>query len=253
MMTGLDDVAFATFLLFCRIGGCMMLAPGLSSRRIPMQFRLLLAVAMALGLSTLLAGEIVRQSAPMTAEDRLAAIVAELAAGVVIGLLARLFILAVEFAATAGAAAFGLAGIPGVPLDELESGSPLATLASLAATALIVMANLHAELIRAVIDSYTVFPAGLIRDPHRLSSDLLETLSQTTILSLRLAAPFLAYGIIVNMALGLANRFAPQVTVYHATTGLVMIGGMGLFWLIAPDWLALILDTYGSWLSATGS
>ena len=252
MTPAIEQFAFAVFLLFCRIGGCMMLAPGLSSRRIPMPFRLLLAVALAMGLSALVAGDIGRQVAAMTADEKLAAIGAELTIGAFIGFMARLFILAVEFAATAASSAIGLAGIPGVPLEDAETGSTLATLAGLTAVALIVMANLHVELIAAVIDSDQVFPLGSLQDVGRLSDGLLQTLSETTGLALRLAAPFLAYAIIVNMALGLANKFAQQVTVYHATTGLVMIGGIFAFWLIAPDWFATVAESYGSWLADGG-
>lgn len=252
MTLAIEQLAFSVFLLFCRIGGCMMFAPGLSSRRIPMPFRLLLAVALAAGLGALVADEMNASVAVLTAEERLAAIAGELASGAFIGLLARLFVLAVEFAATAAATAIGLFGIPGIPLDDTETGSPLATFAGLSAVALIVLTDLHAELIGAVIDSYRVLPLGAVIAGIDFEPDLLRTLSETTNLALRLAAPFLAYGIVVNSALGLANKFAPQVTVYHATSGLVMLGGLLLFWLVAPDWFGMFLENYAGWLSAGG-
>ncbi|WP_204283858.1 flagellar biosynthetic protein FliR, partial [Klebsiella pneumoniae] len=40
----------AAFLAFCRVGACLMLMPGLSSIRLPMQIRLFAAVAVTVGL-----------------------------------------------------------------------------------------------------------------------------------------------------------------------------------------------------------
>ena len=38
------NVILATFVLLCRIGACLMLAPGVSNSQIPMQIRLFVAV-----------------------------------------------------------------------------------------------------------------------------------------------------------------------------------------------------------------
>ena len=44
----------ATFVLFCRIGTCLMLMPGFSSSRVPARIRLFLAIAITLVLAPLL-------------------------------------------------------------------------------------------------------------------------------------------------------------------------------------------------------
>ena len=59
-------------------------------------------------------------------------------------------------------------------------------------------------------------------------------------------------GVIVNFALGMGNRFAPQVSMYHSTTGLVMLGGFLLLYLIWMDWGILFMDAYRSWLVEGG-
>jgi len=52
------SAVFGTLVLFCRIGGCLMIAPGLSSSQIPAQIRLLVAVAVTLALAPLLLGDV---------------------------------------------------------------------------------------------------------------------------------------------------------------------------------------------------
>ena len=44
MIGGLADSVLATFIVFCRIGGCLMLVPGFSSVNIPVQVRLFVAI-----------------------------------------------------------------------------------------------------------------------------------------------------------------------------------------------------------------
>ena len=46
----LETPLLAAFLAFCRIGGCFLFMPGLSSVRVPMQVRLFAAVAATLAL-----------------------------------------------------------------------------------------------------------------------------------------------------------------------------------------------------------
>ena len=52
---GLQGFVFALFLIFCRIGTCLMLMPGFSSSRIPAQVRLFLSFAITLALSPIIA------------------------------------------------------------------------------------------------------------------------------------------------------------------------------------------------------
>ena len=50
--------AIGAFVLFCRIGGCLMLAPGFSNTQIPTQVRLFVALAVTLTLTPLLLGRV---------------------------------------------------------------------------------------------------------------------------------------------------------------------------------------------------
>jgi flagellar biosynthesis protein FliR len=243
---------FSIFLLFCRVGGCMMLAPGLSSVRIPIQIRLMVAVGIVLAISPILIPQVIEQISRMGDGERPLAIGAELLTGAMIGMMARLFFVALQGAATAIWSVIGLAGIPGIPLDELEAGSPLATLVSSAATVVVLSLGLHIEMIRAVLDSYQVIKLGALVEPAVLATNFMALLAETSLLMLRLTAPFIVYGLAVNTALGLANRFVQQISVYHATTGAVMLGGLFLLYLMFNDWMALFVGSYQGWLGQGG-
>jgi flagellar biosynthesis protein FliR len=83
--------AIGAFVLFCRIGGCLMLAPGFSNAQIPTQVRLFVALAITLTLTPLL---LERVPAAALGDDpilTLRMIAVESLVGGMIGVLARLF------------------------------------------------------------------------------------------------------------------------------------------------------------------
>ncbi len=252
MMEGFDSQLFAVFLLFCRIGGCMLLGPGFSSPRVPVHIRLFSALVLTAAISPLLTAEIAQLMRATPEGQIVLLIIRETVIGAAIGLMARFFILALQFSATAVSNFIGLAGIPGVPLEEGDTGSPLATLVSSAAIALFFTLGLHLELIMAVIDSYRILKPGDNFPISALTTSMLTVLSETWLLALRLAGPFLLYAVTVNFALGLGNRFAQQVSMYHATTGAVILGGFLLLYLMWMDWSLAFVAAYESWLVSGG-
>lgn len=252
MTDPLSSHLLALFLLFSRVGGCLMVAPGLSSPRVPVQVRLFVAFGVAAAMSPMVITDLQNTLAGLPQEQQAMLIPRELAIGLFIGLLARCFVLALQFAATAISNFIGLAGIPGIALEEADTGSPLATLASTAAVTIIFALGLHIELLRALLESYAVLPLGGALSAEVLLNQLLRTLAETWLLALRLAGPFLLYGVTVNVALGLGNRFAQQISMYHATSGVVMLGGFLLLYLIWADWALVFADAYRAWLLEGG-
>lgn len=252
MTEAIETNVFGLVLLFCRIGGCILLAPGLSSPRVPVQVRLFAAVGIAAALSPLILDEILGQIMDMPPSARFFLILQETAFGALVGLMARCFFMALQFAATAISNFIGLSGIPGIPLEEGDTGSPLATLASTAALAIVFSLGLHIELLKAVLESYSVVPVGRPITAESALFNLILTISETWLLALRLIGPFLLYGVVANLAIGLGNRFAQQISVYHATTGAVMLGGFLLLYLMWMDWILVFISAYGSWIADGG-
>ena len=251
-MAGVKDQLFALALLFCRIGGCLLFAPGLSSPRVPVQVRLFAALALTPALAPLLQGEVMKALAALPRAEHVYLIFTETLTGSAIGLMARFFLLALQFAATAASNFIGLSGIPGVALEEADTGSPLATLVSSAAVMMIFVMGLHIELLKALIESYQVIVPGAGLPMKALARNLTTAVAETSMLALRLAAPFLVYGVIVNFALGLGNRFAQQLSVYHATTGVVILGGFLLLYVMWMDWMLAFTGAYQAWLVEGG-
>lgn len=251
-MQTFEEQIFSLFLQFCRIGGCLLFAPGFSSARVPVQIRLFAALALTAALSPLLQEEMVKVLGRVPRDQQVYMILTELLIGSAIGLMARFFFLALQFAATAISNFIGLAGVPGVPLEEGDTGSPLTTLVSSAAIMIVFAMGMHIELLIAILDSYRVLEPGQPLAMQALTVNLMDVVSETSALALRLSAPFLIYGVIVNFALGMGNRFAQHLSVYHATTGVVILGGFLLLYAIWVDWILVFTSSYQAWLIRGG-
>jgi hypothetical protein len=113
------ETVLLVFLLFCRIGGCLMLMPGTSSARVPVQVRLFIALAVTLALTPLLEPTLRAGLANKPSSVALLLIISEIVTGALIGLMGRVFFQALQFMASAAAMFIGFGTMPGT-LRALE-------------------------------------------------------------------------------------------------------------------------------------
>ena len=239
----------AAFLAFCRIGACLALAPGFSSPRIPMRARLLMSLGLSVAFSPLLLDD--RKAFPTigTSADLALAIGSQLFLGFLLGLTSRLLISALESLMTAVSMSIGVTSTFAGRMDENESLPELASLVVFSATALIFMTDLHWTIVRAMIDSFDAFPLKARLDGDVALSHIVRTLSFAFPLTLRIAAPFIVFGIVVNVAFALINRAAPQIAMYFISVPFVIAGGFLLLYVNWNDMLEVFVSGFAFWLS----
>ena len=244
-MTG-ASIAFATLLLFCRIGACLMMAPGLSGGQIPTQVRLFVALGATLALAPFLLGE-ARFGEPGPIE-MVRLIACELLTGATIGTLARLFFSALETLAYTAASLLSLANPFGVEFDTNHQTPPLATLITLGATTMIFVADLHWQIVIAIVNSYRAVPFGAAFDARRSLTEIGGVLGQSFLVAVRVASPFFLYSVIVNFALALVNRVTPQIAIFFLAPPFILAGGIGLLYFTIRGQVAEFMAAFSSWL-----
>ena len=243
-------IVLGTFILFCRIGACLMLMPGFSSSQIPVQVRLFLALAVTLTLAPLLISHVPAQA---LGEEPIAAVQyigAELLIGGAFGMLGRLFLLALETMATAAAMAISLSNPFGVMAEETAPLPPLVSLITIAATALIFVSDLHWEIFRGLAASYDAIPITGSFNANFSLLQLAKMLSETFQIALRISSPFIIYSVIIQIAVSIINRVTPQVSIYFLSTPFVIIGGLLLTYFTIKSYLDQFVVGLFSWLSA---
>lgn len=244
-VAGLENLILAAFLAFCRIGGCFMLMPGLSSVRVPMNVRLFVAVAASFALLAHLWDQI----APFV--DRRPAILlpmifSELMIGAVIGLVARFYVLALQFIGAAIAMLSGFGATPGIAIEEPDAQSPVGAMISLSALLLLFIFNFHHQIVAALVNSYRVAPVNVLFDPRSALTDLADTIAESFLVILRLGSPFIAYAILVNLATGFINKLSPQVPVYFISMPFVIAGALVLMYFSFPTMVSLFAHGFAA-------
>lgn len=243
-----EATILAAFLVFCRIGACLMLLPGYSSVRIPSQVRLFIAIAVALAVSPRLMPQLVPLVRDAADDVRIAMMAGELFNGLLIGLLGRVFMIALQFSGSIVANAIGMGQTLGVPMEEQEAVPALVSLITLTATVMIFSLNLHAEIVNALIASYKAIPVEMGFSIRSGLNSLVDNLDETFKLCLRIASPFIVYAVVVNFAIGLANKMTPQIPVYFISLPFVLAGGLVLLGFSIGDFLTLFLDGFRAWV-----
>ena len=239
-------ILFTVFLLLCRIGGCLMIAPGVGNAQIPMQIRVFVAVGATLALTPMLYDRAAPADHDPLGMTKL--IVSELLTGAALGLLARLFFSALETLSFAAATLLGLANPFGVEVDQSQSLPPLASLIALGATALIFVADFHWQIVIAIVDSYRTLPVGGIFDSRRSLADAGNVLGQSFLIAARVASPFFLYSVIVNFAVALINRVTPSIAIFFIAPPFVVSGGLALLYFVIRGQIAQFMGAFSAWL-----
>lgn len=238
-----------TFLIFCRIGGCLMIMPGFGSSRVPAQIRVFLAVSVTLALAPILIpvveGDLSKATVPTIGQ----LIASETLTGVVIGIMARIFFLALQFMGTAVGMLIGFSGNADPPVDEAEPAPAVATLLTLTATVVLFAAGLHVEVMRALAASYSVLKVTDLFDPRFALSKVTDAAADSFLLIVQLTSPFLVYSLILNFLFGILNKLTPVIPVYFISAPFLLAGGLLLLYFTFSEALTLFISGFQMFLA----
>jgi flagellar biosynthesis protein FliR len=242
----IDDpqgTVLALFAIFCRIGSCFMVLPGFSSARIPVMLRLMLAVAISFSLAPILWNTVYpKVSDP--GSTYISLVFVEGIIGIVFGMIARFFVLGLEFTGTVITMMVGFSAPPAADVLEDGSQNQLTNMISFAGLLVLFIMDFHHVLILALADSYRTVPLGGVFEARRALVTLTDTLSQTFMVMLRLSSPFIVYGFLFNMAIGFVNKMSPQMPIYFISTPFIIMGGLFLFYFGVISMLHLFAEAF---------
>lgn len=244
------NTVLAVFLIFCRVGGCLMVVPGFASAYVPARVRLFIAVAVTLALSPLFLPAVEARLGDGAPATMFSLIVTETMTGFVIGFIGRIFFAALQFIGSAATQAIGLSAMPGTVVEDDGQQPSIATLFTLTATTLLFVMGLHWEILRGLMDSYDVMPPGQGIGVRLALTDMTDQLTEAFLLAVRIGSPFLVFSLIVNFAVGITNKLTPQVPVFFIAMPFVTAGGLILLFFVVKDFMLGFMAAFGAWLAA---
>lgn len=224
----LPALAVTFILMFARLGTMTMLMPGIGERGIPMRIRLVIAL-----LLTLVMLPIYRASYPTVPMANFGPIVAlliqEVIVGAVLGMTARLTLSALEVAGATIAHQMGLGFAMAVDPNQGQQGMMIGNLLAVLGVALIFATDMHHLAIGALDHSYALFKPGEFLPSSDVTQLMLSIVGGAFKIGVQLAAPFLVFGLLFNLGLGILARLMPQLQVFFLGLPLsIMIGFMML-------------------------
>ena len=159
MITDPQGTVLALFLVFCRIGGCVLALPGFSSARVPEQLRVFIAAALSIAVMPLL-WDTVYPAVHTGAGTYIGLIFSESLIGVMYGMLARIYTLGMQFAASILATMVGYTQPGSADIIEDTPETSLSSFVTFAGIMILFIMDFHHIVFRALIDSYTTMPFG---------------------------------------------------------------------------------------------
>lgn len=225
-----QSVAMAALLVFLRIGAALALLPAFGEQSVPQRLRLVIALAFTAVVTPAVAPS-------MPPDPGLLSAAAEVVAGLALGAVFRLFILALQIAGAMIAQATSLSQIAGGAAPEPQPA--VGHLLTAAGLALAVMAGLHVKLAETLIQSYSLIPAGALPSAADFAEWGLAQTARAFALAFSLAAPFTIAALMYNLALGAINRAMPALMVSFIGAPALSAGGLALLAVLAPLLLAV--------------
>jgi flagellar biosynthetic protein FliR len=237
-------VLAATFMLaFARIGAMVMLLPGFGETNIPVRIKLGIALMLTLILLPLHrnAYHVDLNSMPAL----LLLMVHEIIVGVVLGATARVTLSALTMAGSVIAQQLGLGFVTTVDPTQGQQGAIIGNFLTILGLTLLFATDTHYLVIAALNDSYTIFSPGEFMPSGDVASLATRAFAEAFKIGIQLSAPFIVFGLVFNLGLGILARLMPQMQVYFVGVPLSILAGFLILAAILPTMMSTFLDYFG--------
>ena len=233
---------FAVFLVFVRIAAALMLLPGIGEAYVSVQIRLAAAAVLTVAISPLVIGTL--PILPATPLELLMLILGELVVGLLIGAAARLMMSALHVAGTVIAFQSSLGFALFVDPTQGTQGALIAAFLSVLGLVLIFATGLHMMMIRALADSYVLFTPGQLPPVGDFAALAVRYVSSSFRIGIQIAAPFIGFGIIFYIGLGVLARLLPQIQIFFIAIPLQIFLSLVIFGLVLAPMMIWFLDHF---------
>ncbi len=237
----LPQVAIVFILMFARLGSMIMLLPGLGETSVPVRVRLVFALAMTLLLYPVVSG-LYPQGLAAVPPLIMTLLFGEIAVGLFLGLAARLVLAATQVAGTTVANQVGLGFANSIDPNQGQQGVIIGNLLSMLAVTLILVTDLHHIAIGGLVQSFETFKPGQWMPVEDVAQAGVMMIASSFAVGVQLAAPFLAFGIIFSLGLGILAKLMPQFQIFFISMPLSILLGLVLMALVLLPMMVWYLD-----------
>lgn len=238
----LQGAVLVYLLTFARTGAMIMLLPAIGDAGVPTRVRLAFALAVSAALVSVTAKYY--PSGSLSPMELGVLIARETTAGVLVGSMARLIMSALETAGYLIASQTGLSFATSFDPGQGTQGAMVSTFLSLLGVLLVFESDLHHLSIGAIGGSYTLLPPGGDLPVADMAQLVLGLTAGAFALGLQLAAPFLVFGLLISVTLGVLSRAMPQMQIFFLSMPVNILTGFVLLMLFVGIMMNAFLDYF---------
>lgn len=244
-ITILPELAALFMLVFARAGTMVMLMPGLGERFVLNRAKLAIAVFLAL---LLLPVARPLMQVPSDPGLLMSLLISEILIGAILGLSARLIMAALQTAGVIMANQIGLGFATAVDPAMGQQNPSIGNFLSILGITLVLVMDLHHLAIAAIHNSYTMLPPGAYPSVGDASALGLQAVSKGFSIAVQMSAPFIVFGLLFNLGLGVLARLMPQFQVFFLGAPASILIGMAILAAIVSVMMTVFLGELGSFL-----
>lgn len=226
-----------------------MLLPGFGQNGIPTRVRLAFALLLTLLMVPLV--EVPALASVLWPFGALTAMLKEILIGLFIGLTVRMVLMATSIAGSTISNQMGLGLAQSVDPTQGIQGALFANFLGVLALTLVFATDLHHMVIAAIHDSYILFLPGAMPPTSDMAMAVMMAMSEAFTIGVRISAPFLVFGLIFYVGIGVLSRLMPQVQIFFiAMPASIMLGFVLLAVLLSSmmmvyhEYLTLLLTRF---------
>jgi flagellar biosynthesis protein FliR len=233
------DFAIAFMLVFARVGALMMLLPGFGEQVAPSRVRL--SIALFVTLATL---PLVRAGLPISAPypQLVQVLIGEVLIGLTFGLATRFLTSSLQIAGTIISQQMGLSFTMTFDPTGSNQGqsATIGNFLSLLGITLVLASDLHHVALVGIIDTYkTIVPGATLPSGDAIEMVMVVAVASFTT-GIQISAPFIVFGLVFNVGLGILSRMMPQLQVFFLAMPAMILIGTIVFILV----LGLMMDGF---------
>ena len=233
----------ATFMLvFARVGAMVMLLPGFGESNIPVRIKLAIALLLTLIILPL---HRAAYHVDLTSMSSLGVLmVHEIVIGIVLGATARVTLSALSVAGSVIAQQLGLGFVTAVDPTQGQQGLLIGNFLTILGMTLLFATDSHHLVIAALNESYRIFSPGELMPSGDVAALATRAFATAFKIGMQLSAPFLVFGLVFNIGLGVLARLMPAMQVYFVGVPLSIMVGFLIFALVLTGMMGTYLNYF---------
>lgn len=215
-----------------RPGAAFIAAPVFGAANIPVQLRLV--IALAVGVPAVAASGMALPPEGIVSVPGFLMVIGEVVIGLAIGFVLQMGLAAALLAGEAISNAMGLGFASMIDPMSGTSSSVVGQFLSMLATAIFLAANGHLALIQIIVDSYSALPPGNAFPSFGAIEGILRFASLMFAAGLTIALPVGFVLILVQMIMGVIGRSAPAMNLFAVGLPATLLAGVVLLGMATP-------------------